>query len=99
MTLGTNTPPAARLLRFTTANHTVTVSVTTKTQSVALAIAVTPAEAVDIDVRPLQGEVRHVHANHRGTAACDSVARGPISLLIHWPWSAGGPVRTSWTQV
>ena len=93
------TPRAPRLLKFTTADHTVMVSVTTKPRSVALAIAVTPPAAVDIDVRPLRGNIRHVHANDRGTAACDSIARGPLSLLVHWPPEAGGAVRTSWTQV
>lgn len=92
-------PETPRLLRFSTSSRTVNISVVTKPRSVTLLITVAPPGEVGIDVRPLHGLTRHVSTDDRGAATCKSVPFGPLSLLVHWPHSRGGSVRTAWTQV
>lgn len=93
------TPWAPRLLRFTTGRRSITVIATPHGRSVSLAITVSPSGVVPIDVRPLHGIVRRVTTDLQGAAHCRSVPPGPVSLLIVWPTSAGGCVRTAWTQM
>jgi len=88
-----------RLLRFSTASHTVDVTVTPKPRTATLSITVTPAGAVGIEVHPLHGAVRHLRADAGGIATCHAVPPGPLSIVVLWPHSQGGAVRTAWTQV
>jgi len=88
-----------RLLRFSTASHAVEVTVIPKPRTSTLTVAVTPAGAVGIEVHPLHGIVRHLHADTGGVATCRSVPPGPLSIVVLWPASQGGAVRTAWTQL
>lgn len=88
---------AARTLRFASSEHDVIINVTRAGQTVGLSIDVTPVGVVSIDVRPLHGHVRRLRADVAGHSHCADVPFGPVSLLVHWPMSAGGPVRTVWT--
>lgn len=92
-------PGTPRLLRFRADRQLVLMTVTERSHSVTLAIALTPRRRVRIEVRPLHGNVRHVWADARGIAECRAVPHGPVSLLVHWPETADGPLRTAWTQV
>lgn len=92
-------PWAPRLLRFAADRRTITVIATPGARSVGLTITVTPPGVVPIVVRPLRGIVRRVTADPHGVARCRSVPPGPVSLLILWPASSGGSVRTAWTQM
>jgi hypothetical protein len=97
--LRTSDPETPRLLRFSSSSRTVNICVVSKPRSVTLLITVAPPGKVGIDVRPLRGVTRHISTDDRGTATCRSVPLGPLSLLVRWPPSRGGSVRTAWTQV
>ena len=88
-----------RTLRFVTSQRSVTVEVTNEPECVSLAIRLWPQTTVAIEVRPVHGTVQHVWSDSRGNAFCDAVPPGPLSLLVRWPGTAGGPLRTAWVQV
>jgi hypothetical protein len=88
-----------RTLRFATTTRAVTVEVTNESEHVSLAIRLWPPAHVSVEVRPAHGTVQRVWSDGRGSAFCDAVPPGPLSLLVHWPPAAGGPLRTAWVQV
>lgn len=92
-------PANVRLLRFGSMDNSVVVQAAKDDGGVTISITIRPATSVGIDVRPLHGRSQRVWSDDSGCATCRSVAHGPLSLLVHWPTSAGGPVRTAWVQV
>ena len=89
----------ARILRFASRDRSVTVVVTPHGQTVALALTIVPAGPVCVDVRPLHGAVQQLWCTAEGQGACSAVPTGPLSLLVRWPATAGGLLRTAWVLV
>lgn len=88
-----------RTMRFAAVNRSVIVEVTNEPDSVSLAIRLWPQSRVGVEVRPLHGDAQTVWSDADGTAFCDAVPPGPLSILVDWPSAAGGRVRTAWVQV
>lgn len=88
-----------RLLRFSAGSHAVEVTVTPKPRTATLTVTVTPPGTVAIEVHPLHGAVRQLRADATGVATCHAVPSGPLSIVVLWPHSQGGSIRTAWTQV
>jgi hypothetical protein len=88
-----------RVVRFAHDGRAVTLSITRGHSTVALGVEVTPPDAVLVELRPLHGSARQDHTDGTGVATYDSVPTGALSVLVHWPDEAGGPVRTAWVQV
>ena len=89
----------ARVLRFAGSSRSVTVVVSQHEETVALALTIAPAAHVAVEVRPLHGAVQELWCTPEGQATCSAVLTGPLSLLVHWPPSMGGPMRTAWVLV
>lgn len=88
-----------RKLRFATDSRAVLLTVVSHPRTISISIGVTPPTVVGVDIRPLHGVVRRVWTDEQGRAECRSLPPGPISLLVQWPASEGGAVRTAWTQM
>ena len=88
-----------RTLNFSSREHEIVINVTDESTTVSLSIDVTPRGSLAIDVRPLHGASRRVWSDADGHSSCTAVPLGPMSLVVHWPPSAGGPARTAWAQL